>query len=769
MLSVVPYRSWEELQQLRELWNPLLSRSTSDSVFLTWEWVEAWWKNYGEGRQLFVVALWDQKNLVGIAPFFVDETWQYGRKWRRLRLVGDGTHDSDYLDCIAEDGYENDVAPRLLKFLKLQRESWDWIELNGPLEHSTCASRIGSWAQENGWHLQHEPIACASLTLPRTWDEYLRSLEPRFRTKVRSALTLLKDQLKSDPEACVKGEQLEEWLPVLFDLHTRRWGSASKPGVFRGEARRNFYFDLSRSALSQGWLAFHRMKWGERTLAIQYGLIYRNRFHLLQEGYDPDFATIRPGVALRAWLMRHWIELGVEEYDFLAGSSSYKFDWGGKAKTASRWVILPTRLLRVVAVVGPKLAMQARAKAGQLIPGPVMAMRKRVIAERARRTWQRADGSSSQQRSGRSLARKVVAGFYSTTLLGRMGNEVATNYCCSTKKQGNWLPLQGRPKPVCQIFHYHRINNDNDPFLGGLSVDAFRAQMEYLAGHFPVLTLDQIAKGEFPKGRVYSVAITFDDGYRDNFVCAFPVLKSLGIPATIFLATGYVESGELPWYDQVRLAFKLTTRTHLPLAEWDGPAEELGGFRQRSRFSERVLRWMRQLGEDERKGAIKRLFRVLRVPSELNLPNQMLRWEDIRQMSRQGISFGAHTVTHPVLSRVSAHQLQKEVLGSKRTIENRLQTEVAHFAYPFGQIADYGLQAKQVVSDAGFKTAVTTIWGVNEPGVDLFELRRFAPWESDPAEFRLKFDWYRFRELQASSPSTQEPASLPASGEVLLS
>ena len=76
------------------------------------------------------------------------------------------------------------------------------------------------------------------------------------------------------------------------------------------------------------------------------------------------------------------------------------------------------------------------------------------------------------------------------------------------------------------------------------------------------VTMDQVAQGAVYDQHQYCIAITFDDGYRDNFVCAFPILKKLGIPATIFLATEYMDSGQLPWYDQVRLAFKLTTRAH---------------------------------------------------------------------------------------------------------------------------------------------------------------------------------------------------------------
>jgi peptidoglycan/xylan/chitin deacetylase (PgdA/CDA1 family) len=137
------------------------------------------------------------------------------------------------------------------------------------------------------------------------------------------------------------------------------------------------------------------------------------------------------------------------------------------------------------------------------------------------------------------------------------------------------------------------------------------------------------------------------------------------------------------------------------------------------------------------------LFRSLRVPCELNLPGTILTWNEIRQMSKQGISFGAHTITHPVLGGLPASRLQDEIFGSKKAVEERIQVPVRHFAYPFGKPADFGCDAKRIVQAAGFQTAVTTISGVNGPEQDPFELKRLSLDESDQGLFGLKLDWSR--------------------------
>jgi peptidoglycan/xylan/chitin deacetylase (PgdA/CDA1 family) len=393
---------------------------------------------------------------------------------------------------------------------------------------------------------------------------------------------------------------------------------------------------------------------------------------------------------------------------------------------------------------GAKLAAASRALIGKLIPEKVLARRKQLLDWRQRRSL----GIEPRSRplSATTLARRGAAWLYSLSTVRKAGRGLITHYCVNTASGRPWYASiqRRRSGPMCQILIFHRVNDDRDPFLGATPVSEFRAQIEYLAKNFPIVTLDQIANRDFVQSHDYCVAITFDDGYRDNFLHALPVLTELGVPATIFLATGYIENGELPWYDQLGLAFKLTRQTRLALGEIGGPECSLGSQSDRLKGLEQCSRWLRSADESTRVKSQADLFRALRVPATLKLPNMMLNWDDIRRMSKQGIGFGAHTVTHPVTATLSKQRLEQEIGGSKRTIEAKLQLPVKHFAYPFGRPRDYSLQAKHVVQQLGFSSAVTTSWGFNSPHDDLFELKRCQPWEADPLIFGLKLDWYRF-------------------------
>lgn len=742
-MKVILHESWEDVRQLSGSWNRLLAESASNTIFLTWEWTEAWWKNYGAGQQLFVLSAWAGDSLEGLAPFYVDSLSRWGAKWACLKLIGDGSRDSDYLDWIVRRDHENDVTAAFVQFLASRRNRWDWLEFHGTPASSPSLVALMNLAREESWRFSSESIPCATLPLPREWNHYLRSLKPRYRTKVRSTLNYFEEKIGATPDQCSDEVAVEQWLPILFDLHTRRWRSKNEPGVFHDVAKQNFYRDVSRAALRQGWLAFHRLDWGERPLAMQYGFVYDNRFFLLQEGYDPEFAALRPGMALRGWLMRYWIEAKLAEYDFLAGAAPHKLEWGAQVKRSVRLKLAPSRRAAWFSFGEARAREEAKDAIRAVVPERILAWRRVRTARNAQRQLALVPASLTNGHRS-SVGRRVVAALYASTPLGTMGRAVASQYELDLRRHR----LHRRTVPIYQILIYHRVNDDYDPFLPALPVAAFRKQMEFLKRNFPVLSLNELASGSFPENRKkYCVAITFDDGYRDNFLCALPVLKDFSLPATIFLTTGCLESGELPWYDQISWAFKLTTQARLSLGHLGGPEACLDGRSERLQAMRRTLAWLRAVKEDDRLRHIPQLLDALRVPAYLSVPNPMLSWEEVRQMSKQNISFGAHTVSHPALAKMRGDRLEAEIMGSKNKIEEKLQIPVRHFAYPFGQPSDVSTEAKQAVQRAGFSTAVTTVWGFNRPGDDLYELKRFSPrfnpWDFHLGRFAMMLDWYR--------------------------
>jgi peptidoglycan/xylan/chitin deacetylase (PgdA/CDA1 family) len=292
------------------------------------------------------------------------------------------------------------------------------------------------------------------------------------------------------------------------------------------------------------------------------------------------------------------------------------------------------------------------------------------------------------------------------------------------------------------ILVYHRVNDERDPFFPATPIGAFTAQMEYLASRFNVCRLvegvERLRTASLPER---ALAITFDDGYRDNYLNAFPVLARLGLPATILLATGAIGSDRVLWHDRVFAAFRETKRA---LLEGFGTAQgyRLGSVPEKLAAQRAVLRHLWRLADDVRAREIDRLVQALGVDDTTSSPGLMLSWDDVRAMHGDGIEFGAHTVSHPVLSTVSPDRAVEEVTGCKQRLEDALGVPVRTFAYPVGRRDDFTPGTKELLRRTGYTCALSTVPGVNRSGQDLFELRRLSPWDEDVARFgaRLTFD-----------------------------
>lgn len=314
------------------------------------------------------------------------------------------------------------------------------------------------------------------------------------------------------------------------------------------------------------------------------------------------------------------------------------------------------------------------------------------------------------------------------------------------KKPGAVLPvLRKRPMKNLQILTYHTVNDQHDPFFTGMPVQVFAQQMAYLAQHATVLPLteavERLQRQDLPDN---AVAVTFDDGYRDVYVHAFPILQAYSVPASIFLATDCIGSGNVLWHDRVFAAFRKTQAPCLVAYGTEAATYPLRTMDDKLRAQHEVLRFLRSLDGHARLAWIARLEEQLGVQDQENGLELMLTWEDVQAMVGHGISFGSHTVTHPILSKVPRDQAMYEVAMSKRVIEEHIGQPVTTFAYPNGRAEDFTRETQEVLQEAGYLCALTTIFGTNDGEQDLYALRRGQPWEEHLPTFATKMSWYKF-------------------------
>ena len=308
--------------------------------------------------------------------------------------------------------------------------------------------------------------------------------------------------------------------------------------------------------------------------------------------------------------------------------------------------------------------------------------------------------------------------------------------------------IRRRWRRNCQILSYHRVNDDEDMFFPAITLEVFERQMRVLADCFTICRvgelIERIKRDDLPEN---AVAVTFDDGYRDNYTNAFPILKRYSIPATVCLATDVIGTSRTLWHDDVFTAFRKTTALELPDIGIGTSVLPLTSIATKLHAQAEVLTHLWSLDTALRDMAVERLRTALNVERRhADTARLMLTWEEVAEMSREGIEFGAHTGSHPALSKVSLEIAREEIRRSKFSIERILKVPVTTFAYPHGRRGDFTTTTKALIKDAGFDCALTTIFGNNEPGMDLYEMRRIAPWNEDSKTFVARLSYYKFCE-----------------------
>ena len=283
--------------------------------------------------------------------------------------------------------------------------------------------------------------------------------------------------------------------------------------------------------------------------------------------------------------------------------------------------------------------------------------------------------------------------------------------------------VRWKNRRAVRILMYHRFADSA----------SLQAQCLYLRQHYTMLSMRRLSESlesELPVP-ANSAVVTIDDGYRDFLKVAFPIFMKHGIPVTVFLVTDFLDGKVWLWPDIVKYAFE-----HTPLVNVDvdipqaGPVSfSLSSSALRLRASHLIIEQAKTLKNQDRLFLIDYLTRRLGVkwPREIPEHCEPLSWDEVRMLARAGVEFGAHTRTHPILSKISDdREVHKEIEGSKKRIEEALDTAVLHFCYPNGRAADISAVAVSAVRAADFRTAVTTERGLNLKSSDRFLLRRIG-------------------------------------------
>lgn len=301
------------------------------------------------------------------------------------------------------------------------------------------------------------------------------------------------------------------------------------------------------------------------------------------------------------------------------------------------------------------------------------------------------------------------------------------------------------PRYPITILGYHQVYTPS--FLAEtmgwqMTPEIFRRQIEYVARYHTIISsgdLEDIVNGSrrLPPN---AMVLTFDDGYRDVYDVALPILQKLGLPATVFITTGSVDRQESIWSNKIYYYFYLTRKKEFQLTlpdrsqtveKWETPA-------QRRLVILHVNQMLKRAPEKDLQPSIQALAEALDVPIEADPIGQlpMLTWDMVRSLRTSSVfSLGAHTVNHPILSRCDIEKQRFELEESRNRITKETGEECRYLAYPNGQKQDFTDQTQQLAREVGYALAFKFYPDVPGQKIDPMAVPRHPVMTPSLAEF----------------------------------
>lgn len=327
VVNVDTMTSVDRLYAIAPVWNRLLERSPSCNIFLTWEWMAAWLDIFGLKGEPFVLTVTDADgSLTGVAPLFSTRVRRGPFALRALRLLGTGVG-ADHMGFIWPSG--QDLTEQILLRLLDEDGRWDVFDFAWMDEdQARRALRAADRHRRTHASILTETAKCPVLRLPSSWDAYVKTLSPSFRSGLRrSRLRLDRDHGPVEFRQVATEDEFETAWGALVSFHQERWRSRGLRGAFGDPLFTSFHRRFGAVALRKGWLRFYVLRAHEEIAATLYCFHFGSCVCYFQGSFNPAWSRYGPGRLLMAHAIRRAIEEGAAEIDFLRGTERHKMHW----------------------------------------------------------------------------------------------------------------------------------------------------------------------------------------------------------------------------------------------------------------------------------------------------------------------------------------------------------------------------------------------------------------------------------------------------------
>jgi peptidoglycan/xylan/chitin deacetylase (PgdA/CDA1 family) len=295
------------------------------------------------------------------------------------------------------------------------------------------------------------------------------------------------------------------------------------------------------------------------------------------------------------------------------------------------------------------------------------------------------------------------------------------------------------------VLNYHRIGNPDDdlfdPSVFSATGEDFDEQISHLKRSASLVTLEEaleFVSGDKETARRCRVLITFDDGYRDNYDIAYPILRSHGVQGVFFIATSMVGSCAVPWWDRIAWLMKTAQRRRFTLRY---PAELVVDIDRNGLHAslQSVLRLYKKRENLDPARFMRELIEAANGEEVPETERRFLSWDEAREMNRGGMAIGSHTQSHAVLGQLTPQRQFEELSGSRAILKEELGVEVDALAYPVGHRDSFSGETKRLAREAGYRGAFSHYGGTNLRGTTSpYDIKRTKVVPQSMSRFRVQ-------------------------------
>jgi len=328
-IRVETISDYQDFLDLEPVWNELAEAAGLYYPFLEHAWVRTWWECFSAGSTLHILVVKAGDKPIAIAPLILTAIRMWGIKLRRLGFFYNAhVPRADFLIAQRQEEVYRAIWNHLFRNC-----SWDLLQLCQLPEGSQTLDAISRMADEGDcltgtWQSDASPY----LPLRTSWDKYFDSLPAKHRANLRNRFKRLKGIGPVEIEAITAAEKLADALEAGFQLEAAGWKGKSDTAISCDPDTFRFYSMLARRTAECGWTLLNFLYAGQKQIAFEYCLNYKNRIYRLKSGYDPSYARYSPSNLLSCLVLRNAFEQRISEYDFLGGSEDWKLKWARQTK-----------------------------------------------------------------------------------------------------------------------------------------------------------------------------------------------------------------------------------------------------------------------------------------------------------------------------------------------------------------------------------------------------------------------------------------------------